>query len=267
MAKLSKDDAFIDLSDYGRPIAVAAASKLKHTSATPIQVTFAFGVAGLVAAFSILTGHYFIAAVFLILKSIIDAIDGELARMKKSPSYSGRYLDSIFDFVLNFVIIMVIWSVSSSPVWAALLAFFCLQLQGTLYNYYYVILRHQSLDGDRTSNIFETDVPEAYPQEKQVTVNILFKLYRIFYSTFDKIIYALDRGAPEAGSFPKWFMSLLSVYGLGFQLLIIAFFLTFGLIDLIIPFFIGFSSLILVFIAVRRLFLSDSSHKQMVYRD
>lgn len=267
MAKLSKDDAFIDLSDYGRPIAVAAASKLKHTSATPIQVTMAFGVAGLIAAYSILTGHYFLAGIFLILKSIIDAIDGELARLKKTPSYSGRYLDSIFDFILNFIIIMVIWSVSSSPVWAALLAFFCLQLQGTLYNYYYVILRHKSLGGDRTSNIFETDVPKAYPQEKQVTVNVLFKLYRIFYSTFDKIIYSLDRGAPKGGLFPKWFMSLLSVYGLGFQLLIIATFLALGLIDFIIPFFIGFSTLILVFITVRRVFLSQSSHQQIIYRD
>jgi len=267
MSKLSKNDTFIDLSDYGRPIAVSAASRLKNTSATPVQVTLAFGITGLIAAYFILSGYYIAAGIFLIMKSIIDAMDGELARLKKSPSYSGRYLDSIFDFILNFIVIMVIWSVSRSPLWAAFLAFFCLQLQGTLYNYYYVILRHKSMGGDKTSNIFETDVPKAYPQEKQGTVNVLFKLYRIFYSTFDKIIYSLDRGAPKGGLFPKWFMSLLSIYGLGFQLLIIAVFLAFGLIDLIIPFFIGFSSFIFVFIAVRRVFLSELSQQKMIYRD
>jgi len=110
-------------------------------------------------------------------------------------------------------------------------------------------------------------VPQAYPQERQTTVNVLFKIYRLFYSAFDKIIYTLDGKAPEAGSFPKWFMSMLSVYGLGFQLLIIALFLAAGLIDLIIPFFIAFSVFILVFIAIRRLFLSGQSKKRMISRD
>lgn len=259
MSKLSKNDTFVDFSDYGRPIAVAAAEKLKQTSATPVQVTLAFGVAGLIAVYSILAGYHITAGTFLILKSIIDAMDGELARMKKRPSYTGRYLDSIFDIILNFIILMAIWYVSSSPLWAAILAFFCLQLQGTLYNYYYVILRHQSQEGDRTSKIFETSVPEAYPQERQNTVNFLFKVYRLFYSAFDKIIYTLDGNAPAAGSFPKWFMSMLSVYGLGFQLLIMALFLAAGLIDLIIPFFIAFSAFILLFIVIRRLFLSGNS--------
>ena len=39
-------------------------------------------------------------------KSILDAADGELARIKKTPSYVGRFLDSISDLVLNFLIIM-----------------------------------------------------------------------------------------------------------------------------------------------------------------
>jgi phosphatidylglycerophosphate synthase len=256
MSKLSKNDTFIDFSDYGRPIAVAAAARLKHTSATPVQVTIVFGIAGLIAVTCILMGYYVTAGIFLILKSIIDAMDGELARMKKRPSYTGRYLDSVFDFLLNFIVLIAIWSVDSNPFWAVLLAFFCLQLQGTLYNYYYVILRHHSLEGDRTSKIFETSIPEAYPQESQSTVDTLFKIYRLFYSSFDKIIYALDRNAPDADPFPKWFMSLLSIYGLGFQLLIMAVFLATGLINLIIPFFILFSGFIFLFIGIRRLYLA-----------
>ena len=38
------------------------------------------------------------------MKSILDAADGELARIKMTPSYSGRYLDSIFDILLNLIL-------------------------------------------------------------------------------------------------------------------------------------------------------------------
>ena len=47
-------------------------------------------------------------------------------------------------------------------------------------------------------------------------------------------------------------MTLLSTFGLGFQLLLMAVFLVTGLAHYIIPFFIAYSGLILVFIAIRR---------------
>lgn len=261
MSKLSSNDKFLDVSDYGRPIAVAAVQKLKHTSATPVQVTFVFGLCGLTAAYCIIQGYYVMAGVFLILKSIIDAMDGELARVKKSPSYTGRYLDSVFDYLLNFIILMSVWYVSDNPFWSALLAFFCLQLQGTLYNYYYVILRHQSANGDKTSNIFEEYAPKAYPQEKQAMVNRLFKIYRLFYSFYDKLIYRLDRDAATSQIFPGWFMSMLSIYGLGFQLLIMAVMLSLGLVNYIFVFFISYTLFALLFISIRRTFLTEKKGK------
>lgn len=267
MPKLTSEEKFVDLSDYGRPIAIAAATALKNTPATPVQVTLLFGISGLIAAFCIINGFYIAAGVFLVLKSIIDAIDGELARMIERPSYTGRYLDSIFDFFLNCLIILSIWWVDENPFWAALLAFLSIQLQGTLYNYYYVILRHFSLKGDRTSKIFETSAPDAYPQESQQSVNVLFYIYRLCYSLFDKVIYAIDRNAPKAVPFPKWFMSLLSLYGLGFQLLIISACLALGFINLIIPFFIFYTALLFIFVLIRRLFLSKSSSRKLMYRD
>jgi len=259
MPKLTTDEKFIDVSDYGRPIATAAALRLKNSAATPVQVTFVFGLCGLIAAYCILKGYYAIAGLFLILKSIIDAMDGELARIKKMPSYTGRYLDSIFDFILNFIILLSIWYVTDSSIGMMFIAFISLQLQGTLYNYYYVILRHSSNGGDKTSKIFETRSPDALPGEKQSTVNVLFKLYRTFYSLYDFVISRLDSLAPESGRFPKWFMSLLSVYGLGFQLLIMSVMLTFGYVEYIIPFFIAYSLLIFVFIAIRRFWLIKRS--------
>jgi phosphatidylserine synthase len=190
-----------------------------------------------------------------LLKSGIDAADGELARLKNTPSYTGRYLDSVFDIVLNFMFLMAICYVSQTSIWFTLLAFIGLQLQGTLYNYYYVILRNKSVGGDSTSKIFEYKTPKALPGETQKSVNILFGIYQIVYGTFDKIIHALDSEAYKVKTFPNWFMTLLSLYGLGFQLLIIAVMLPMGWIELIVPFFIAYTMLIFILIAIRKILI------------
>jgi hypothetical protein len=118
-----------------------------------------------------------------------------------------------------------------------------------------VILRNKSIGGDSTSKIFEYKSPKAFPNENQKSVDILFFLYSFFYGFFDKTIHFLDSDAYKIKTFPNWFMTLLSVYGLGFQLLIIAIMLTLNLIEYVIPFFIFYSTFILVLIMIRKVFL------------
>ena len=255
MSKLAPEDKFLDLSDYGRPFAKLFANQLKNTRFTPIHVTLLFGVCGLIAIYCILQHHYILASFFIILKSIIDAADGELARIKKTPSYVGRYLDSVFDIILNLLFLITICYVAQTTLWMTLIAFFCIQLQGTLYNYYYVILRNKSVGGDKTSQIFEDKSPRALPGETQKWVNIWFGIYTIVYGIFDKIIHTFDSDAYTVNSFPNWFMTIVSLYGLGFQLLIIAVMLTFGWIEMIVPFFIFYSLLIFVLIGIRKMYL------------
>lgn len=256
MSKLAAQDKFLDLSDYGRSFGRFFANQLKNTRFTPIHVTLLFGISGLIAIYCIVTNHYFWAGFFIVLKSGIDAADGELARLKKTPSYSGRYLDSVFDIVLNFMFLMAICYVSKTTIWRTILAFIGIQLQGTLYNYYYVILRTKSVGGDTTSKIFEYKTPRALSGESQQLVNILFGIYTVVYGTFDKIIHSLDKDAYKVKTFPNWFMTLLSLYGLGFQLLIIAVMLPLGWIELIIPFFIAYTLLIFVIIGIRKKILT-----------
>lgn len=256
MSKLSKSDQFLDLSDYGRPIAKKIALALKNTKVTPIHITLVFGLCGLIAVYFILNNQFKLAAIFLILKSIIDAIDGELARVKKTPSYSGRYLDSVFDIILNAFIFAAIGWISQTSWWLVAAAFFSVQLQGTLYNFYYVILRNQSLGGDTTSKIFENKRPEALPGESQRSVNILFTLYLLLYGVFDKIIQKLDTTAFNSTNFPSWFMSCLSLYGLGFQLLLIAIMLSLSLNHFIVPFFIAYNVFLILLILVRKMSLN-----------
>ena len=252
MSKLATQDKFLDFSDYGRTFGKLFAQQLTKTRFTPIHVTMLFGVSGLIAIYCILQHHYFTAGLFIVLKSIIDAADGELARIKNKPSYTGRYLDSIFDIILNFLIFMMICYVSETSFIFTILAFIGIQLQGTLYNYYYVILRNKSVGGDATSKVFEYKSPRALPGETQKSVDILFGIYTIVYGAFDKAIHLLDPNAYKVKTFPNWFMTLLSLYGLGFQLLIIAIMLPLNLIEYIIPFFILYSSLIFVIIGIRK---------------
>jgi len=143
MSKLPKEHRFLDLSDYGRPIATLIANRLMSTKVTPVHVTLAFVISGLVAVTFIVYGHFWPALFFLLLKSILDAADGELARLKNTPSHTGRYFDSISDYVLNFLVISSIWYITKSDLLLALTAFVGLELQGTLYNYYYAILKNR----------------------------------------------------------------------------------------------------------------------------
>lgn len=251
MSKLPAEHKFLDLSDYGRTPARWFANAIKETKATPIHVTLLFGVAGLLACYFILTHHFILAGLFLILKSILDAADGELARVKKTPSYTGRYLDSIFDIILNFLILGCIWHITSGSLLIALLAFIGVQLQGTLFNYYYVILRNE-FDGDDTSRINEKKAPTALPGEKQIHVNILYHTFNVLYRVFDQAIYYADRKAPKKQYIPNWLMTLVSAMGLGFQLLITAVLLALNLEEYILLFFVTYTAFIPVLIFVRK---------------
>lgn len=253
MSKLPKDSQFIDISDYGRPAARAIIYVLKETAITPIHITIAFAISGLIAIWCIFNGYVWAAAFFLILKSILDAADGELARVKSTPSYTGRYLDSVADIVLNAIIFSTLWYLTNASILYTILAFLGMQLQGTIYNYYYVILRNR-FNGDTTSRIFEKNPPVALEGEKQRHVDILFFLYRGLYGAFDKIIYLLDRDAVKSAWFPNWFMTIVSLLGLGSQLLIISIFLILELREFIIPFFICYTLMIFLIIAVRKIF-------------
>lgn len=253
MSKLRTEDQFLDLSDYGRFFGKFLAKSLQHTRFTPIHVTLLFGLCGLLAIYCMLKGCYVLAALLLLLKSGIDAADGELARLKKTPSYTGRYLDSIFDFVLNFLFLATITYITQSSYWMFLIAFFAMQLQGTLYNYYYVILRNSSIGGDSTSKIFETNSPKALLGETQKNVDLLFQIYLLFYGIFDKIIYFLDADAYKVKRFPNWFMTLISMYGLGFQLMIIAILLALDVASYILPTLLFMTAPLAIFIGIRKI--------------
>jgi phosphatidylglycerophosphate synthase len=254
MPKLSNEDKFIDFSDYSRPIAIFLANHLSKLKINAIQVTIVFLLAGLASAYYIYIQQLVWAAVFLMIKNILDAVDGEIARITKHPSAIGRYLDSIFDFIINFLILLAILSITNTSIMVFVIAFLGIEFQCSIYNYYYVILRRR-LNNDETSRIIEYQKPIAYPYESQKTVNVLHAIFLSLYFIFDFFVVFLDKKALFVQTFPKWFMNLLSLLGLGFQLLIICLFLCFGLSEMILPFFAWYSIFGLFAIVIRKLFV------------
>lgn len=252
MSKLASENKFVDFSDYGRPFAKYFTPKLVDTSVTPIHITLLFGVCGIISIVLLFQKQVVLAGLFLVLKSIIDAMDGELARLKKKPSYVGRYLDSVFDNLLNLALFISFAILVQTSIWWGILAYACVQLQGTFFNYYYVIIRTNSIGGDTTSKIFETRVPKAFPLEQQRHVTFLFYTYLALYGIFDRIVYTIDTSAQKTTKFPNWFMSLVSMYGLGFQLLLMAVLIAFGKIHWVIPFFIGYTFLAFLLVLARK---------------
>ena len=90
---------------------------------TAIHVTTLFILAGGIAILSIVEHWHVLGALFLIIKSILDAADGELARLQNRQSYTGRYYDSIADILLNFLFLSSFAFVSGQSLGYVLLAF------------------------------------------------------------------------------------------------------------------------------------------------
>lgn len=253
MKKLGEQYRFIDLSDYGRPLSDQIARTLQNTWVTAIHLTLLFGITGLFALYAIVGGHFKTALLLLVMKSVIDGADGALARLNNKPSFTGRYLDSVFDIVLNLLLLGGIWYISDSSWWWWVAAFFSMQLQGTLYNYYYVILRNRLSGGDNTSKVFEYKVPEALPGESQSTVNIMYYSYQVCYGLFDRIVHALDPQAYQSSLPQPWLMTLVSIYGLGFQLLLLGIALIWLPPSWILPGIVALNVFLPLFIMLRRI--------------
>ncbi|MFC1932019.1 CDP-alcohol phosphatidyltransferase family protein [Chloroflexota bacterium] len=97
---------------------------LRKTRVTPNQMTWAaFGIAVL-SFISFIFGQNIIAGLLAQLSSIVDGIDGSLARLKDMTSTFGGFLDSMLDRYADILIVLglTLWSLSHETyplVWLA----------------------------------------------------------------------------------------------------------------------------------------------------
>ena len=158
-----------------------------------------------------------VACFLLIVKGVIDAVDGELARIRERPSHVGRYWDTIADTI---GLIAVMWSFGVLFSWTPLLTFVLILatlFQYSLFNHYSILMRALG-SGDTTSRVDERVKPTAYSWEKQSIVNFFHSTYMLFFSWQDRIIAALAGKGSKSLTFE---LTVSSALGFGMQSLII----------------------------------------------
>lgn len=243
--KLPIEHAFYDFSDYGRGIARFLVKYVFYPlNMGAISITWLFFLIGCIAIYGVYSGQSLLVLFLLPVKSIIDAADGEMARYRNKPSYVGRYLDSNLDLLLNLGLFLALYFRGDLSLLVALLAWLSWQIQGTFYNYYYVARRSQ-FNGDITSKSNESTCPTPYPYESAWAVRFLHRLYLILYGWQDAFARLIDPNAVRV-ILPKWMMTLFSVFGLGFQLLLFGVLFAFFPINMLLMYVLGFSNILLI---------------------
>ncbi len=255
MDKLPPSEKFIDFSDYSRPFAKSLVKLVLNSKLTPIHFTTISLICGVSASILIYLDKFnFLTALLILLKSFFDAVDGELARTRNRPSYVGRFYDSVSDFFVNVLIFLSLtlrFEISMTKFFALVILF---HLQGSVYNYYYVLKRHKA-GGDKTSNIDERKIEKIYPYDNPFWFKVFHSLYIWIYSWQDRFIHKIDSNAEKLTNIPNSFMTIVSLLGLGTQLLLLAVFIAISYEKFVIDFFIyTYSALALLVIVVRKIF-------------
>jgi phosphatidylglycerophosphate synthase len=290
--KVQDEDRFLDLSDYGRPIAGLVVNFLKNKPVTPHHVTFSYLLIGLFAAYFFSLGEYWpvLVGAFLIqIKNILDGADGSLARARNKTSRIGRFLDTNSDFVVNLAVYFAIAiGVSSAGhnqsgllsqqmiFWLAGGALLFGMIQCSYFNYYYVAYRRIT-GGDTTSRTDERRLEKGSGSKKQeVFLWILHKFYLGVYGWQDwfvgKIVRSVEclpagevgrmrstelrtpNSDPELVSerIPKGFMTFVTFLGLGTQILFINIFSLMGKPEWFFYFILGPCNIYLLGLIVYR---------------
>lgn len=207
----------IDLSEWGRPLARIFARSLKTKPVSVLQITHLHLLLALFSAWLILQGEVIVGCLLLIAKGVLDAVDGELARLREMPSHVGRYWDTVADTI---GLIAVMCSFGLLLGWTGLLTciiIVAVLFQYSLFNHYSVLLRARG-SGDMTSRVDERIRPTAYPWEQQRNVNILHAVYVLCFSWQDSIISKLTGNGSDKLVFE---LTASSSLGYGFQSLVI----------------------------------------------
>ncbi len=97
-----------------RKMSEPMARLLAKTKVTPNQMTWAAFCIALMSFLSFILGYNIIAGLLVQLSSIVDGIDGSLARLKGMTSEFGGFLDSVIDRYADILIVLglTLWSLS-----------------------------------------------------------------------------------------------------------------------------------------------------------
>jgi phosphatidylglycerophosphate synthase len=102
-----------------RPVATAFVPLFVRLRVPPPAVVLANAAVGLLAAFAVARGELVTAALLLQLKTLLDNLDGQLARATRRVTLVGRYLDTLADLAVNATLFVALGYVTGEAVLAA----------------------------------------------------------------------------------------------------------------------------------------------------
>ena len=238
---------------------------------TPIQITIASLITGFVSV-----GCYTVdsrsglmwGALFLYLKIFLDNVDGNLARARGETSRLGRFLDSLTDFIISFLVYLVLTSrlvdeTGNSLYWflGALALLSCL-IHCSYFVFY--LVQYTSIVGTYLYNRVDENINEednkAYDKGELSTLVFSLQCCHIFlYGWQDKTIEYFDRISKKVRfgrqlqSFSevdwyadKMFLTLISPLCLCTNNILIVLFSLFGKIELGFLFIVIIGNLYLI---------------------
>jgi phosphatidylglycerophosphate synthase len=215
MNKLPPEARFLDINDFWYFPNRWVVKLLYPLPVTPTQITITSLIAGLVSV-----GCYIIdssaglmwGALFLYLKIFLDNVDGNLARVRGETSRLGRFLDSLTDFMVSFLVYLVLTlrlvdETNNSLYWyLGGLAFLSCLMHCSYFVFYlvkYTSIFETYLCNRADENITEKD-NEAYDAgELSMLVYFLHRSHVFLYGWQDKTIEWFDRLSKKLGSTRK----------------------------------------------------------------
>ena len=225
MNKLPPGVRFLDINDFWCFPNRWVVKFLYPLSITPTQITILSLVAGLVSVYCYMIDSsvgLMWGALFLYLKIFLDNVDGNLARVKGEVSRLGRFLDSLIDFIVSFLVYLVLTlrlvsETSNSLYWfLGGIAFLSCLIHCSYFVFY--LVQYTSISGTYLCNRADESITEednkAYDRgDLSMLVCFLQRSHIFLYGWQDKTIEWFDLLSKKLGSSKPQRLSENSWYG------------------------------------------------------
>ena len=225
MSKLPPGARFLDINDFWYFPNRWVVKFLYPLPITPTHITIISLIAGLVSVrfYMIDTSSGLMwGALFLYLKIFLDNVDGNLARVRGETSRLGRFLDSLTDFMVSFLVYLVLTlrlvdETNNSLYWClGGLAFLSCLMQCSYFVYY--LVKYTAISGTYLYNRVDEDITEeeneAYDRgDLSMLVYFLHRAHILLYGWQDKTIEWFDRLSKRLGSKKPQKLSEKNWYG------------------------------------------------------
>ncbi|MBT5969002.1 MAG: CDP-alcohol phosphatidyltransferase family protein [Nitrospina sp.] len=225
MSKLPPGARFLDINDFWYFPNRWVVKFLYPLPITPTHITIISLIAGLVSVrfYMIDTSAGLMwGALFLYLKIFLDNVDGNLARVRGETSRLGRFLDSLTDFMVGFLVYLVLTlrlvdETNNSLYWClGGLAFLSCLMQCSYFVYY--LVKYTAISGTYLYNRVDEDITEeeneAYERgDLSMLVYFLHRAHILLYGWQDKTIEWFDRLSKRLGSKKPQKLSEKNWYG------------------------------------------------------